>query len=92
MRWHAHTPNWMFCESKHWLLSAILGAPESAVGSDLAARRTANLTAFGGGHGARFVAVTGQLLDLPSAGLAELPGSGQRDYLVWLRSMVKART
>jgi hypothetical protein len=25
------TPNWMFCESEHWLPSAILGAPESAI-------------------------------------------------------------
>ena len=30
MRWHARTPKWMFCESRHWMPSAILGAPESA--------------------------------------------------------------
>jgi hypothetical protein len=30
--------------------------------------------------------------DLPNGGHAELPGGGQRDYLVWLRSMVEART
>jgi hypothetical protein len=29
--------------------------------------------------------------DLRGGGHAELPGSGQRDYLVWLRSMVEAR-
>ena len=31
MSWHARTPNWMFCESKHWLPSAILGAPAERV-------------------------------------------------------------
>jgi hypothetical protein len=30
MRWHARTPNWMFCKSMHWMPRAILGAPESA--------------------------------------------------------------
>ena len=32
MRWHARTPDWMFCESKHWMPGAILGTPESAMG------------------------------------------------------------
>jgi hypothetical protein len=30
--------------------------------------------------------------DLPSGGHVELPGGGQRDYLVRQRSMVEART
>jgi hypothetical protein len=52
----------MFCESKHWMPSAILGTPESAIGADLKAQRSANPITLRDGHGSDFVTVTRQIL------------------------------